>query len=829
MASLSRILAPDPDPSQAPPSPSPAATPTRPPPPAPPVERPSAMPPRKKAQEPVDDDAVSTPKADASKGPDEGDETTYTSTTTSTRRNANGNTSTVYSGNKIRHLKKEDGIPLWRKDIQYDFLKLVFDDQTKCFTKYSDRSKGHTFADIYIDAMAKSSKCSKILKEKLLQDQDGAISMAMVCLLVNVGRMNTTLNFFPEMRAQLRTYHSIPALQAHQDPNAYKQLQDAPRLKSILKGATEDEPQPSTMEDIKATAIPRTNPVNLIFVMSQYAPKVSEVHFQPPRDFFDLVMKSDISSESRAKAFLWLIWWYLESDFSYEDSQRNPFGPGIYGEDEEGTTGTLPLRVPTLQSLTEEEAALENVDTEDEQHFGEVKRKERIAILASEPSPAMTALKRARKEKGLTTGHNAQPSDDEGSEAGYQKTIPTSVGRSGLQHETGSEYTRSPSPVAPRGFQAVNAKPVGDMRINNLLNSDDVGPDMSPSHGPTPAAPPVKKGPGRGNWRRNKKPEAAAPARSSQDGSHHVPLLPNTGQISFVNDGPAQMQVPQSSPNQPSTISFAAPNTHDHIPTPSYQAQKRHRGVTQHQSAVNQHRKMQIDYTLDKRIRKEHIRARDKREAEGAIIRAWKRIRSMPPDYDSEEEGIKIRKVKDRVNGNDDDWRVTKGNKENEDFMDVDSWRRPRVLFAGYVRMNQEPSDVGEEAKTLAQSFRRASRRLERWQSSAHPGNIVERRREREAAGVMRSRRRSMPSMDRDGLEVVENVIPLRGGVKRPRGGGRKSTGQSHASHQATKAQTEAEPYEEDGGAELDEEDRELLGEVDADESEEDEDEDMDD
>ena len=59
---------------------------------------------------------------------------------------------------------------------------------------YSDGTKNHTFAEIYIDAMAKSSKCSKILKEKLLQDTEGAISMAMVCLLVNVGRMNTTLN-----------------------------------------------------------------------------------------------------------------------------------------------------------------------------------------------------------------------------------------------------------------------------------------------------------------------------------------------------------------------------------------------------------------------------------------------------------------------------------------------------------------------------------------------------------------------------------------------------------------------------------------------------------
>lgn len=143
-----------------------------------------------------DEHETESPKAAAPTGDEQASpsEPVYSSATTSTRRNASGTVSSVYSGNKIRHLKKEDGIPLWRKDIQYDFLRLVFHDQTKCFTKYSDGSKNHTFADIYIDAMAKSSKCSKILKEKLLQDTDGALAMAMVCLLVNVGRMNTTLN-----------------------------------------------------------------------------------------------------------------------------------------------------------------------------------------------------------------------------------------------------------------------------------------------------------------------------------------------------------------------------------------------------------------------------------------------------------------------------------------------------------------------------------------------------------------------------------------------------------------------------------------------------------
>lgn len=202
---------------------------------------------------------------------------------------------------------------------------------------------------------------------------------------------------FPEMRAQLRTYHSIPSLQARQDPNAYKQLQDAPRLKSILKGATEDLEQPSTIEDIKAHPIPRTNPVNLIFVLAQYAPKISELHFFPPRDFFDLVMRSALSSRSRATSFLWLMWWYLESDFSSDDALNNPYGPGQYGQDGDVTDG-MPIKCPPFEHLTEEQILAENVDTEEEKEFGEVKRKERLHILQSDMAPVVTGPKRNTKK-----------------------------------------------------------------------------------------------------------------------------------------------------------------------------------------------------------------------------------------------------------------------------------------------------------------------------------------------------------------------------------------------------------------------------------------------
>lgn len=181
------------------------------------------------------------------------------------------------------------------------------------------------------------------------------------------------------MRAQLRTYHAIPSLQAHQDPNSYKQLQDAPRLKSILKGASEDRPEPNSLDRIKNKDVPRTNPVNLIFVLAQFAPKVTELHFPPPRDFYDLIMRTSLSSKSRADAFLWLMWFYLESDFTEEGAEENPFGAGVdYGVDVRNQG------VPQFVTLTEEEEAKENVDTEEEIDYGQSKMRERKRIIEAD-------------------------------------------------------------------------------------------------------------------------------------------------------------------------------------------------------------------------------------------------------------------------------------------------------------------------------------------------------------------------------------------------------------------------------------------------------------
>lgn len=178
------------------------------------------------------------------------------------------------------------------------------------------------------------------------------------------------------MRAQLRTYHAIPSLQAHQDAHAYKQLQDAPRLKSILKGGAEDREEPSSLEKIKKPDVPRTNPVNLIFSMCHSAQKVRELHFPRNQEFHDLIMKTQYSSKSRANAFLWLMWFYLESDFTEEGCEENPFGPGVdYGLD------VANQGVPKLVVMTDDEKAKENVDSPEEIAFGRDKQQTRAKIL----------------------------------------------------------------------------------------------------------------------------------------------------------------------------------------------------------------------------------------------------------------------------------------------------------------------------------------------------------------------------------------------------------------------------------------------------------------
>jgi Ino eighty subunit 1 len=258
--------------------------------------------------------------------------------------------------------------------------------------------------------------------------------------------MSNQVTVFPEMRAQLRTYHAIPSLQAHQDPNSYKQLQDAPRLKSILKGASEDRPEPNTLEKIKDAPVPRTNPVNLIFVLAQFAPKITDLHFPPPRDFYDLIMRTTITSQSRATAFLWLMWFYLESDFTEEGADENPFGPGVDYNQNLRNQG-----IPHFTYLTEEGVMNENVDTPEEVEYGLAKMKERRRII--EADQAALQAEYGPTKRGPKPKLNL-PLDEAQSPAAL-----LSRGRAS-KYDSDIDSTRStPPPRAP------------NMRIQSVLNA----------------------------------------------------------------------------------------------------------------------------------------------------------------------------------------------------------------------------------------------------------------------------------------------------------------------------------------------------------------------
>lgn len=313
---------------------------------------------------------------------------------------------TLHTGSKIKHLKKADGEPLWRVDIQYDLLTYIFHDEHKVFKNTYDGKDGQTFADIYIDAMARSSKTSRVLCDKLRHGRVAALNMAMVCLLVNIGRMNTTLNFFLEMRAILRTYHPIPSLQTYSDQNDYKQLQDAPRLKSILKGACEDREEPVNFQELKKMR--RTNPINLVFLVSTFASEVQQDFFDSSYEFHDLIMNKGLSSESRARAFLWLMWAYLESDLSPEQLKQNPFGIKDDNSD----------KIPPLVTLTPEEQAQENIDTPEEIHFAKTMKAQREEFLKNGVSNSVTSgtsgttSKRSKSSTNTVASSNTDSSND---------------------------------------------------------------------------------------------------------------------------------------------------------------------------------------------------------------------------------------------------------------------------------------------------------------------------------------------------------------------------------------------------------------------------------
>ncbi|KAJ7655081.1 hypothetical protein DFH06DRAFT_1413520, partial [Mycena polygramma] len=252
-------------------------------------------------------------------------------------------------------IEHADGEPLNRADIQFDLLSHIFADENQVF---SDPQSGHaklSFRDLYVNSILRSPKAKSVLKDKLALPTF-ATDFAMLALLTNVGRIAPTMSFFAEMRTAQRTYHPIPSLQ-----RTNGNLLDAPRIKSILKTSVLEGETKSgvatpaqVLARIKAGQMPPTTLPNLIFVFANNSAQIGRDHLSD-MEFIDLFLPNPASSQSRARAFLWLCYHY------HEGPSANP------DEDYDGdmaVTGLNPFsdpsnpgKVPRLVMLTPDEAA----------------------------------------------------------------------------------------------------------------------------------------------------------------------------------------------------------------------------------------------------------------------------------------------------------------------------------------------------------------------------------------------------------------------------------------------------------------------------------------
>ncbi|KAK1223773.1 hypothetical protein PQX77_013297 [Marasmius sp. AFHP31] len=362
----------------------------------------------------------------------------------------------------IKVLKKNDGEPLTRADIQFALLNCIFTDSLQVFTDPYPTLDGRpprtkvTFRDLYVNAIIHSPKTPKALKDKMAADTAFATDYAMICLLANVGRINTTMSFFPEMKTAIRTYHPVPSLQ-----KTSGSLQDAPRHKAILKASLlegEVNSVPTTPAEILNRAssgtIPPTNIANLIFVLANHSVSIGATHFSSEFEFLDLFTPVEFSSASRARVFLWICYHYYEAPSSEneDDYDNTSMSENPYCEP------NRPGKYPPLQMLSSEQAEAENVDPEDEKQHAEKLIAQRTLIQKSQgpkdvtKTPGKSTTVNDEDIESVVSVDSAQPSALRGAK-GKEKKSKSNKDKKGVSDADGNAARRfnRDEPFGPLG------------------------------------------------------------------------------------------------------------------------------------------------------------------------------------------------------------------------------------------------------------------------------------------------------------------------------------------------------------------------------------------
>lgn len=299
------------------------------------------------------------------------------------------------------------------------------------------------------------------------------------------------------------------------------------------------------------------------------------------------------------------------------------------------------------------------------------------------------------------------------------------------------------------------------MRINQLLNEE--------TPPPAPPTAPERKGPGRGNW---------GPRRGVH--SNHPGAGSGSRPAKTKGDATAVSEAPSLSLGAAGGAA-AAGSTGPHgfyLPLngadPSH---KRSRPLTAHQQAVEKYRKERVDFILDRRLREEFRAKKRRRVREGAVGRAWKRCKVLPDGYDTEEDNALGMAPEGVVNP-----------------------PQQILAFGGLVPASLEWDDWGEEAHAWLQVMRRAARRLDRWE-----GGTGESRKRRQVLG------RELRYQDAEEQEEEERREREKEELE--------GDGDGDMDRERESSLPAGDGEDEQREEELDEMDRELLGEVDADET----------
>ncbi|CCH62291.1 hypothetical protein TBLA_0G03550 [Henningerozyma blattae CBS 6284] len=363
----------------------------------------------------------------------------------------NISTSSTASTKSIRHLKKRDGEMFTRHDIQLNFMKELLKDEKRVFKNMykeiftnivapipeSQQPKGQpinvtekgydarmfvfkeylTFSELYILTLASSTKGSKVLRDKLLQDQYSAFTTCVLALLVNFGKLNTTVNFFLEMTSQMRTFHSVPCLQIGiTDP---KSLQDTPRLKSMLKNipiGNEHISLPYLYENYNIPGLKHQvmNPANLLLTIIHSSTLIDTQLIKPHLQgeitnfgIFDLLDNDKYDCQMRVNMILWIIYVHLETSLKEDEIKK---AVKIFNDGKGAFEMTY---AKSEDALSNDE---KDVDTAEELEYGErqfSKRRQFLrtrgeqSILGESEMPVVAATTSTNEQDTTTTTTNA--------------------------------------------------------------------------------------------------------------------------------------------------------------------------------------------------------------------------------------------------------------------------------------------------------------------------------------------------------------------------------------------------------------------------------------